>query len=68
MRKVLNESEVRKQQELSEHDQKFQEAQNEFAHPIWAKSDQQFVCKCMETAWPIRGWETMGIQWSMAKS
>ena len=39
------------------------EAQNGFVHQIWAKPDQQFVCKCMETAWPTRGQKTMGIPW-----
>ena len=40
---------------------------SEFAHQIWAKSDQWFVCECMETAQPIRGLEMAEIQWSETK-
>ena len=32
------------------------------------QSDQWFVCKCVETAQPIRGQETVGIRHSMTKS
>ena len=39
------------------------EAHNELARQIWAQSDQQLVCKFIETAQP-----RAGIQWSMTKS
>ena len=40
-----------------EHDQKLMRAgeAHEFAHQIWAKSNEWFVCEYMETAQPIRG-------------
>ena len=41
---------------------------NELAYPFRAESYQEFVCKCTETAQPIRGQETAEIQWSTIKS
>ena len=38
---------------------------NEFAHLIWAKSNQRFVCKCAKCAQQIRSQEMTGIQQSM---
>ena len=35
---------------------------------IGAQSDQRFLCKCAETAQPIRGQETVGIQWGVPNS
>ena len=45
----------------NEHDEKLLmlgESHNEFRHQIWGQSNKQFVFKCTETAWPIRGQET----------
>ena len=44
------------------------ESYDEFIHWIWSQSDMLFVCKCMETAGPIRDQEMAGIQWSTTKS
>ena len=41
---------------------------SEFAHQIWAESDQQFVCECTETVQPIRGQETAEIQQRVTRS
>ena len=43
-------------------------APDEFAHQLWAQHNQQFVCKCVETAWQFRVQHTVRIQWSMTKS
>ena len=55
----------------AKHDQKLirmRKAHNELAHQIWAKSDQRFACKCVETPQSFRSQETTRIQWSMTKS
>ena len=67
VQKLLNESEAMKWQEFTEALPKInhvgpEKAPNEFAHQIRAQSDQQFVWKCVETAWPIRDQGTAGIQ------
>ena len=41
------------------------ESHNVFIHQISVQSNQWFVCKCMETAEPISGHETAGIQQRM---
>ena len=38
------------------------EPHDEFFYQIWAKSYEQFVWKCVETAWQIRGQETAWIE------
>ena len=38
------------------------------AHQFWAKSYQQFVSKCTETAWPISSYEIVEILWNITKS
>ena len=55
----------------AEHDQKLTrpgEAHRKFAHQIRAKSDQRFICKCAETARPIRGQEMAGILQGVTKN
>ena len=62
--KLLNQSEAVKPQEFSGGWQKLTrpgETTNEFAQHIRAKSNQRFVCKYAETAWPIRGHEKVRI-------
>ena len=41
---------------------------NEFAHWVWAKSNQLFVCRCTSTAQRVRGQGMAGIHWSKTKS
>ena len=64
-------SEARKQRKFSRAWPKLYQAgegPDEFSHQISAQSDQPFVWKCVETAWPIRGQETAGIKWNKTKS
>ena len=42
-------------------------ANNELAQQIWRESDREFICKCREILWQIRGKEMTGIQWSITK-
>ena len=54
-----------------EQDQKsieLKEVHHELAHQIWAKSNQQSVCKCTGNFQQISGQETKGIPRSMTKS
>ena len=44
------------------------ESHNQFTCQILGPLDQQFVCKCMETALQIRGQEMAEIQRNMIKS
>ena len=71
-RKLINQPEARNSRISVEHDQQWTsdgEAHNELTNQIGAQTDQWFVCKCMETAQPIRSQEIVKIQWSViAKS
>ena len=42
-------------------------------NPLWVGPPNlsaiwKFICKCVETVWPIRGPKTVEIQWSVTKS